>query len=350
MSFLSIPLPHLMVGGGQDFSFSPRMGEDNIRCLDFRDCGEGLDYPFQGSASFGESSNFRAPSNQCGEEARSFFRDRSYASKKGHRGTSSGQLVSGFLFPNFSGPQKIREMETNHRSKCPQHLDHKPSLQDGDSPVCHIDGSAGPVGILDRPSRCLLSRSHQQKVQEVPQVHFLRPSVPVPGSTFRYYHSSPGFHQTFKGSGFLSARARNRYFNLFRRLPSPKLYSGSVQEGYPVGAEYARPAGLHSFGGEIRNHPIPGLHFPGIPVSNRAGGRPPSGGQISQSPRTGYPVLPVGTSYGALVPQGPGVPQLHSRCCPPGSTPYQAVAGHIFSILGPQRPRTGISLSIWTPM
>ena len=72
---------------------------------------------------------------------------------------------------------------------------HSHQVHHGDSVVSPGVDQERRCHVLDRPQGHLLSDSHSCEFSALSSEHFSRKSIPIQGSVFRLFYSSPGLHQ-----------------------------------------------------------------------------------------------------------------------------------------------------------
>lgn len=131
-----------------------------------------------------------------------------------------------FLLHSLSQAETVGGVEAYNRLKTNKQTDSKFKFQDGISPHHPERLGEGDVGELDRPHRCILPRSNQQEVQEVPPVRHRRKGVPVSCTSLRTGDSTPGVYYDYAGGGQSITGERSVHPSVPGRLVGEKRGSG----------------------------------------------------------------------------------------------------------------------------
>lgn len=109
-------------------------------------------------------NNFNAPKTRC-------------------RGSQGFPSETRFFQPDFSGIEKVRGMETSHRSISSEPVCSMSSLQNGDLRINQTGSSEGRLGYVFGSERRLFSCSDSSQVSTLPSLLLRRESVSIPSSS-----------------------------------------------------------------------------------------------------------------------------------------------------------------------
>ena len=199
-------------------------------CLGSGGAQGGISYPFL-------SRTTAIPASHALSILRSLFRQRPGSrdgDRKIARGWSSGASSisgAGVLQPSVRGPQGLRVMETNNRSKKLEQIHQQDQVPDGDSPVGPLSSSEERLDDLHRPKRCIPTGSDTSTEQEVPPVLHNGRDLSVQNPMFRPVDSPTSFYKGDGSSIYHSPQHGNPSDEIPGRLASTSIVRGEMPSG-----------------------------------------------------------------------------------------------------------------------
>ena len=115
-----------------------------------------------------------------------------YGQKRSRVGPQSN--IFGFLQPTFSSTQTQQQMEANTRPEQTKHFPQCGKIQNGDTGNHQNISPTRGVGHLSRLQGCLLPHTNTGTIQEISQISYPGPDLPVQSSPLWSVHSPHGVH------------------------------------------------------------------------------------------------------------------------------------------------------------
>ena len=154
-----------------------------------------------------------------------------YRQKCGRVGPQSN--IPGIFQPTIFSPEAQQQMETNTRPKQSELFPQGRKIQDGDTGNHQDIPPTGGVGHLDRLQGCLLPHPDTGTIQEISEISYPGPDLPIQGTSLRSVHSTLGVHCGSKG-GETDGHAQG-----YKDPPVPRRLVGEGQ--IPPGLSPAYP-------------------------------------------------------------------------------------------------------------
>ena len=286
--------------------FSCRMGGNNLRSVGV---GGYRAWLFSGIHAAASSTHWRQAYMSTFRATKGGGAERGghIASEKSNRASSAGRGQGRVLQYNFLYPEE-RPHKTSalHKFEAVKQISGQKDVQGRTFSQGYRSVETGRLGHVDRPGRCIFSRSDQGTAQEVPTFLRGRQMLSVPGSSFWTNSSSKGM---VKGSGSSHSafeRARGGDNVVFRRQPTVRQDTSPATSESAHMSDRADQVRLAGILGQIgaRRDPIDRVHR-GSFQTRRGVSRPtPRALSETEGDHTGHDRTP--SSYGSALSQGAG--------------------------------------------
>ncbi len=186
-------------------------------------------------------------------------------------GNGGGSRVTWFLQPPFSSQEKERQIKTSDRPVSFKQVRSIGKVQDGNAEISSNSYSERFLDRFHRPAGRVPPRSYTSVVQEIPEVHDLRESLPISRTPMRTVYSPNGVHKIDEVRGGLHQETGSQSNPISGRLADLPHFARSPRRTSFQSLGDCHKARTSSEHGKVRSGSKPKLrvHWDVLPNESR---------------------------------------------------------------------------------